>query len=279
MAHIGVIRTLVRAGVRVDAVVGTSIGALIGARLAAGATIDALEEDALSVVERDVLRRNMRALLPGGLAQPSVYDGEHYRVLIRRLIEPATFASLVLPLRVNALSLRDGSERWFGWGADATLGLVDAVYASGALPMVFPPLGSPDGDILVDGGLRTMVGLAEALRWGASRVIAVDVSDLLITDNEEWRHMGMPGLHARIVQVMAEPQRDATLAMRSTVPTIYIRPPIENVSSFTFTATRELIAAGELAAREALGSRDAAAFHAADPRPSPRVRRAAARPE
>ncbi|HEV2644209.1 MAG TPA: patatin-like phospholipase family protein, partial [Candidatus Elarobacter sp.] len=224
--------------------------------------------------------RNMRALLPGGIAQPSVYDGEHYRALIRKLVEPATFASLVLPLRVNALSLSDGRERWFGWGEDTSLGLVDAIYASGALPLVFPPLQAPDGSILVDGGLRTMVGLAEAIRWGAQRVIAVDVSDLLAADDDEWRHMGMPGLHTRIVQVLAEPQREAILALRATVPTVYIRPSVPDVSSFTFTATAELIAAGEQAAREALASPAAAAFHEAEGRPSPRIRRAVvARPE
>jgi NTE family protein len=279
MAHIGVIRALADAGVRVDAVIGTSIGALIGARLAMGAHIDALEEEALAVVERDVLRRNMRALLPGGVGQPSLYDGEHYRALIRRLVGSATFASLVLPLRVNAVSLDTGRERWFGWGADTSLSLVDAVYASGALPMVFPPLSAPDGDILVDGGLRTMVGLEEAIRWGAARVISVDVSELLTPDDGDWRHMGMPGLHTRIVQVLAEPQREAILALRAAVPSLYIRPAIQHVSSFTFTATRELIEAGEVATREALASPLAAAFHAAAARPSPRIRRAVARPE
>ncbi len=179
MVHIGVIRALTEARIEIDAIVGTSIGALIGARWAMGASVRELEDDALSVTEPAVLKRNLKAFMIGGISQPAIYDGEHYRDLIQRLVAPATFASLLRPLRVNAMSLRNGDERWFGYGADPTLCLVDAIYASGALPLIFPPLLMPDGDLLVDGGLKTMVGLLEAIRWGARRIVAVDVSEII----------------------------------------------------------------------------------------------------
>lgn len=273
MSHVGVIRALDDAGIRVDAVIGTSVGALIGARHAMGSSADDLEAEALAVTESSVLRRNVRAFLLGGVAQVGLYEGEHYRNLARRILEGASFASLAVPLRVNALSLNDGVEHWFGWGAEQTLTLVDAVYASGALPLVFPPLQTSDGDLLADGGLRTMVGVAEAVRWGATRVVAADVSDLLVTGDEGWRQMGLVGMHTRVVQVLAEPQRDAIVAA-ATVPTLHVRPAIGDISSFTFTATPELIDAGEAATRTALASPEGAAFVAAEPRPAPRIRRA-----
>ncbi len=273
MAHVGVIRALDDAGIRVDAVVGTSIGALIGARFATGDPIDELEAEALAVTERQVLKRNVRAFLLGGVAQSGLYDGEHYRALIRRVVEPATFETLEIPLRMNALSLVDGTEHWFGWGADLTLDLADAIYASGALPLVFPPLETTDGDILVDGGLKTMVGVSQAIEWGAKRVIAVDVSELLETDPVEWKRIGMAGVHSRVVQVLAEPQRAAIHEAGKRVPTIHIRPSIDRWSSFTFSATPELIAAGAAATRAALASPDAAAFNDAAPPAAPRIRR------
>jgi len=276
MAHVGVIRALAESRIEVDAVVGTSIGALVGARFASGSDPADLEARALAVTQAAVLRRNMRALLFGGVAQTGLYEGEHYRALIRQVLDGCSFASLSIPLRVNALSLRDGRERWFGWGAERSLSLVDAVYASGALPMIFPPLETADGDVLVDGGLRTMVGVAEAVRWGAARIIAVDVSDLLSHDNGEWRRMGLAGIHTRVVQVLAEPQREAILAAR-TVPTLHIRPELGGVSSFTFTETPALIAAGDAAARAALASPAAAPFRDASRRRRPRVRAAARR--
>lgn len=273
MSHVGVIRALDDAGVRIDAVVGTSVGALIGARYAMGSSVDELEAEALGVTEGSVLRRNVRAFLLGGVAQVGLYDGEHYRGLARRLLEATSFASLAIPLRVNALSLVDGREHWFGWGAERSLTLTDAVYASGALPLVFPPLATLDGDLLVDGGLRTMVGVAEAVGWGAARIIAADVSDLLVTEGDEWKRRGLVGMHTRVVQVLAEPQREAILAAR-TVPTLHVRPNVGDISSFTFTATADLIDAGADATRAALASSEGAAFLGAEPRPAPRIRRA-----
>ena len=265
MAHIGVIRALIEARIEIDAIVGTSIGALIGARWASGASLQDLETDAAGVTEQSVLKRNLKTYVLGGVAQAALYDGEHYRDLIQRIIAPATFASLVRPLRVNALSLRNGDERWFGSGADCTLGLVDAVYASGALPLVFPPIILPDGDIVVDGGLKTMVGLFEAIRWGARRVIAIDVSDVISTDDVAWQRQGLIGIHGRVVQILAEPQRATIQAARGRVPTLHIRPPVNQWPSFTFTATKELIEAGYEAVKSALDSPESARFHAAAP--------------
>jgi NTE family protein len=265
MAHVGVIRALVEARIHIDAVVGTSIGALVGARWAAGASVDELEADALDVTEQTVLKRNLKAYMIGGVAQPSLYDGENYRDLIQRIIAPATFASLVRPVRVNALSLRNGDERWFGSGADTSLNLVDAIYASGALPLIFPPMMLPDGDIVVDGGLKTMVGLLEAIRWGARRIIAIDVSEIIGADDVAWERQGLVGVHGRVVQILAEPQRALIQAARERVPTLHIRPAVDRWPSFTFIATPELIDAGYIAVRDALAEPSSALFHAAAP--------------
>lgn len=272
MAHVGAIRALQAAGIEIDAVVGTSIGALIGARFAMGSPLSELEAEALAVTESAVLRRNVRAFLLGGVAQTGLYDGEHYRRLVGRVLAANSFASLKIPLRVNALSLCKGEERWFGWGADHSLNLVDAVYASGALPLVFPPLETADGDILVDGGLRTMVGVTEAVRWGAERVIAMDVSDLFDPAEDGWRRMGLAGIHSRVVQVLTEQQREAILSVRA-VPVLHIRPDVQGISAFTFSATPQLLQAGEAATRSALASAEAVAFHAVATR-SPHIGRA-----
>ena len=263
MAHIGVIRALVESRIDVDAIVGTSIGALVGARWAMGATVAELEADAMGVTQAAVLKRNIKAYMIGGVAQMSLYDGEHYRDLIQRIVAPAKFSSLRKPLRVNALSLRNGAERWFGHGAEQCLSLVDAIYASGALPMVFPPLSLPGGDLIVDGGLKTMVGLVEAIRWGARRVIAIDVSEKIETADISWERQGLVGLHNRVVQILAEPQRNAIQGERDRVPTLHIRPPVDQWPSFTFTATRELMTVGHQSVLDALTSPGAAAFHSA----------------
>lgn len=60
-------------------------------------------------------------------------------------------------------------------------------------------------DILVDGGLRTMVGVSEAMRWGTERVIAMDVSDLFDPNQDDWRRMGLAGIQSRLVRRASRP--------------------------------------------------------------------------
>ncbi|MDP3546475.1 MAG: patatin-like phospholipase family protein, partial [Phreatobacter sp.] len=54
LAHVGVIRALVRAGYEPDVIAGTSIGAAVGGLYAAG-KLDALADWALSLKRRDVI--------------------------------------------------------------------------------------------------------------------------------------------------------------------------------------------------------------------------------
>ncbi|MEO7042116.1 MAG: hypothetical protein ABI035_07645, partial [Gemmatimonadaceae bacterium] len=133
------------------------------------------------------------------------------------------------------------------------------------LPLVFPPMILPDGDIVVDGGLKTMVGLFEAIHWGARRIIAIDVSEIINSDDVAWERQGLVGIHGRVVQILAEPQRATIQAARGRVPTLHIRPDVGHWPSFTFNATQELINAGYNAVVRALESPESARFHAAAP--------------
>ena len=53
VAHVGVLRVLREAGVVVDCVAGTSAGSIVGAALAAGMTVEELEEFARAMRWRD----------------------------------------------------------------------------------------------------------------------------------------------------------------------------------------------------------------------------------
>jgi predicted acylesterase/phospholipase RssA len=54
--------------------------------------------------------------------------------------------------------------------------VVDAVYPSLAIPGVFPPVATPDGRLLVDGGVLDNLPVATMARTGEGPVIAVDVT-------------------------------------------------------------------------------------------------------
>lgn len=52
LAHIGVIRTLLQAGVPIDMIAGTSMGAMIGAQYALNPDINAIEKRMLAMLDR-----------------------------------------------------------------------------------------------------------------------------------------------------------------------------------------------------------------------------------
>ncbi|MFW6202138.1 MAG: patatin-like phospholipase family protein, partial [Gemmatimonadota bacterium] len=152
IAHIGALRALEDAGVRPDAIIGTSIGALVGALHASGMQLDELEARALALEEDHILRVNRRVAWIRGLKQSSIYRGEPLHDYIRDALPAESFDDFATPFRLNAVSLNTGRQVWFGTGARTDLPPADAVYASSALPVYLPPL-PVDGDHLVDGGV------------------------------------------------------------------------------------------------------------------------------
>lgn len=166
-AHIGVIRSLEKAGVRPDIVCGTSIGALVGAAYAAG-ELDRLESFVAGLRIGDVLGF-MDLGLSGG-----VLKGDRLMEFFRSKVADRPIGALALPFAAVATSLRTGAEVWLREGST-----LDAVRASIALPGVFTPV-RWEGGLLVDGGLVNPVPVSLARAMGADIVIAVDLgSDVL----------------------------------------------------------------------------------------------------
>lgn len=206
MAHIGVWRALEEREIRIDAIIGTSVGSLIGAMIAHGLRADELEAIARTIKKDDVVQVNRRIYLPGGIRQLSLFSGRRLQQLIARVVPTTSFSDLKIPLRINAVSLTTGEEFWFGHDTGNVLPLPQAIYASCALPLYFPPL-EWNGHHLSDGALRTALGINEALRWGATTVIASAVhTELRITPND-WISRGMIAVHDRTMQILADERK------------------------------------------------------------------------
>lgn len=257
MAHIGVWKALHDAGVRVDAIVGTSIGALIGACLAGGMGWRDLSELALSLTKDDIVSINRRAIWMGGVREEAVFDGEHFRRYIRENLPVDDFAELEVPLRINAVSLVTGTEAWFGTGARADVPVTDAVYASCALPIYFPPL-HLDGDHLVDGGVLDVMPIREAAAWGADRIVAVDVGSDFLPPDDDYFTRGMIAIHDRVLSLNLQRQRQTCLEGWSGPPLIYVRPQVGHLGGWDFDRTRFFLEEGYRAGREALAAAAAA---------------------
>ncbi|HEU4560173.1 MAG TPA: patatin-like phospholipase family protein [Longimicrobium sp.] len=259
VAHIGVWKALDEAGIRVDAVIGTSIGALIGCSLAGGFGWRELTKIARALTKDDIVSINRRAVLFGGVREEAVFDGAHYRGWIDRNLPLKSFVDARFPVRVNAVSLVSGQERWFGTGVDTETSVVDAVYASCAIPIYFPPL-KLNGDVLVDGGVMDVLPIRHAAEWAAERVIAVDVGSEITPPAGDYFERGMIAIHDRVLTLNLQQQRVRAQEDEWTGPPLLrIRPRIGHLGGWDFDRTQFFLEEGYRAAREALRSEAEAA--------------------
>jgi predicted acylesterase/phospholipase RssA/CRP-like cAMP-binding protein len=165
LAHLGVLDELRAAGLTPDRIGGVSLGGLIGALEATGWEPGEVE---------DIVRRGFVETDPSDdfvLPAYSLIRGGKARRLLQE-----TFGDLrieELPRRFFCLSCdllaREAIEHRTG-------PLWEAVYTSLAIPGVFPAVPTPDGRLLVDGGVLDNLPVAAMARTGEGPVIAVDVT-------------------------------------------------------------------------------------------------------
>jgi NTE family protein len=251
LAHIGAWQAAEEAGERISGIVGTSIGALVGACLAGGMGWRDLAPLAIALRKRDIVSMNNRSLLLNGIRQPSLFHGGRFIEYIRGILPVDHFEELSKPLAINAVDLETGEMAWFGTGGRTDLTLAEAVYASCALPLFYPPA-KIGGRHYVDGGVLDALPIEYATTLGADRVIAVDVTASEVGDSTETISQGMIAIHQRVFGIMSQVERQARLARWDGVPLIYVRPRLEGISTFDFSRNQFFLEEGYRATRQAL---------------------------
>ena len=141
LSHIGVIRALEEAGIKVDCIVGTSIGALIGSVYASG-KLEALEK-----VYLDFDWKKIAYFFDVVFPKSGLIDGNKVTDFVREYVHAETIEHLPLPFQVVATDIATGKEIWIDQGD-----VIEAVRASLSVPGIFTPV-RRNGRILVDGGL------------------------------------------------------------------------------------------------------------------------------
>ena len=253
LAHLGVWRVLQQAGLRPAGIVGTSIGALVGASLAAGRPLEELEEIARSVSREKVARMPRRFLWPQGIRSSGLYRGDTLMNYIEKVAPAGGWASLRIPFQVNAVELGSGRTEWFGTGARTDVRLPQAIYASAALPVFYPPCPLPGGHY-VDGGTKDALPIPRAAELGASGIIAVDVGAAETADASTIVERGMLAIHDRVFAIMSGAQRRSTVRKWTGPPLVYIRPQMVGRGPLEFGRVEEMLEAGRKAAEAVLGN-------------------------
>jgi len=233
MAHIGVIRSLQKHGIPVDMVAGTSAGALVGACLAAGLTVDRMEEIAKSLRWSKIAA----PVLPPGRA---FLNNEKLGQLVDRVISGKTFSQLNIPFAVVAADTCTGEEVVIREGRVA-----DAVRASTAIPAIFEPVKLGDR-VLMDGAVLNMVPASVCRSMGADIVVAVSVSDFHFQPGSP-RNMIMAIL--RYTDMMLKRQVALSQNQWADIVISVERP---DLSGYNFREARQFIREGERAANSVI---------------------------
>ncbi len=165
LAHIGVIRWLEENHYTIEAISGCSMGALVGGLYGAGKLPEYTDwlvarstRDLLGLIDLSFQRT-------GGLIA-----GERLTGVLRELIGTTCIEELRVRFTAVAANLENGREVWLARGP-----LLEALRASFAIPMIFPPV-NYRGGLLVDGGILNPVPIAPTLGDASDLIIAVHVS-------------------------------------------------------------------------------------------------------
>jgi NTE family protein len=171
-AHIGVIRALEEANIKVDYIAGTSIGAFVGAFYSSG-NLDYLEKFALGMDWKSII-----SFFDVGFPIRGLLDGEKIYQLVSKQFLKKKIEETKIPFCTVATDLIAGEEVVIKSG-----NIVDAVRASISLPGIFTPL-KKDEKYLVDGGLVNPVPVDVVQKMGADITIAVDLNHDIVGKTE-----------------------------------------------------------------------------------------------
>ncbi len=163
-AHIGVLKALNEAGIRVACIAGTSVGALVGASYVLG-NLDGLEE-----MFQQLRWRQIAAFLEVIFPKSGLIDGRKVADFIRDHVQSVRIEDMPLPFAAVATDLATGQMEVIQQGD-----LIEAIQASISIPGIFTPLRRGE-KLLVDGGLVNPIPVSVAREMGADYVIAVDLS-------------------------------------------------------------------------------------------------------
>ena len=251
LAHVGAWRALTEAGVQPAGIVGTSIGALVGALAASGMTWQEMRKHALALKKTDIVRVNRRVAWINGIRQPSVFRGDALMDFYSKLLPDGGWDSIQIPLLLNAVDLTDGSTEWFGTDARTDVSLVEAVYASSALPVFYSAFEN-GGRAFVDGGAEHPLALNRAEDQGATGIVGIDVGSGETGGCEKILAQGILGVEQRIFSIMTRRRRRDLLAQWDGPPLLYVRPRFDGYAAFDFDHVEYFLDEGYRAMKEVL---------------------------
>lgn len=255
-AHIGVLKVLEEAGVKIDYIGGTSMGAVIGGLYASGynaTQIDSIfQATDFNELINDFIPRSSRNFyerrndelyalilpynkfkigIPEALSK-GMYNYNLLSRITRNVRHIKDFNQLPIPFLCIGTNIETGEEVLLNKG-----NLAQAMIASSAFPSLFSPV-EIDGKILVDGGVVNNYPIEEVRKLGADIIIGVDVQ------NDLYDRTQLKDATKILVQIT---NLQSIERMKKNVinTDIYIKPDVTQYGVISFDKGNEIIRKGE----------------------------------
>ncbi|MBD3155274.1 MAG: hypothetical protein GF368_01300 [Candidatus Aenigmarchaeota archaeon] len=165
-AHIGVIKSLEKNEIPIDAISGVSAGSLVGGMYASGTPIGELENICYSSGYRDIIKLILDPIKGKG----GVIAGRKIANFIRSHMKKIKIEDFPIKFGCAAVDLISGKLFYFKRG-----NIIDAVMASSAVPGIFTPI-KYEGKYLVDGGVLEPISLNLVKELGGEVNIGIDLA-------------------------------------------------------------------------------------------------------
>ncbi|HSZ87345.1 MAG TPA: patatin-like phospholipase family protein [Puia sp.] len=202
LAHIGILKAIDSAGLKIDYITGTSMGAIIGAMYAVGYSADSIETLAKKI-DWDFLLSNQLSLRNVTMEEKSEYskydvelpwvnnwfrfstgflEGQELWLKFAEFFYPVykikEFNKFPIPFKCIATDISTGEAVVLDSGE-----LVNALRASMAIPTIFTAV-DYKGKKLVDGGVVRNFPVTDVKKMGADFVIGSNVTNELLTSDK-----------------------------------------------------------------------------------------------
>jgi len=255
LAHIGILKAIDSAGLKIDYITGTSMGSIIGGLYAIGYSGDTIEKLARHI-DWDVLLSNQSALREIRMEEKEEYskyavelpwqkkrfrlptgvlEGQELWLKLSELFAPVyqqkDFSQFNIPFRCVGTDIGNGEPVLLSKGE-----IVSAIRASMAIPSVFTAV-DYQGKRLVDGGIVKNFPVQEVRDMGASIVIGSDVSDGLLPSQKVQNAL-------QILLQIAFFREAADKKQQVAACDIYIPFHFDNYSAGSFQQSEAILQAG-----------------------------------
>lgn len=246
-AALGLLRVLGREGVEISMVVACGGGSIYGALVALGYDVEEILEKNRQLWTHEVAEKpNHLAALQ--LLLPKIFRvGEYFNLRDDRLMnerlraayEDHTFADTKIPLYITATNYQTGRQEIISDGS-----IYDAVRASVALPLIFPP-SEKDGQMLADGYLSDPLPVGVAIQEGADIILAMGFESVLAQQRNTFSDYVLHLSEVISNNLLQASYAFYNLAHHSEV--LFIMPQFESeIKMFDTHKVPEIIKAGEI---------------------------------